>query len=449
MNSFFGRLKLSHWTYLLKYRDILVKGKGVDMNAPVQMNPQAELDQALLVENTQPAAKSGLALDKKRYMWMISPSLPVIGIGILLGYQFSPKPIKKIFALGGPIVLHIIIPTIDTIVGKDKNNPTAEDIKLLEKDPYYSRLVKSFIPLQYIANVYACYLVSRKNTSLLDKILLGISMGAINGIAINTAHELSHKTDRIDHILSHLALVPSGYNHFRIEHPYGHHKRAATPEDPASSQMGETFYEFLPRTVIGSFKSAIEIETRRLKRKGLGFWNKENELLQGFGMSAAFHSSMLGIFGLATLPYLIAQSAYSISLFEIINYIEHYGLLRQKDENGKYERTMPEHSWNNNNIVTNLFLYQLQRHSDHHAYPTRPFQALRHFDEAPELPSGYASMLLPALIPPIWFKMMDKRVFEHYQGDLNKANIYPKRRAKIFKKFAVIDKLLNRDKVES
>ncbi|MDV2438385.1 alkane 1-monooxygenase [Acinetobacter gerneri] len=419
------------------------------MNAPVQMNPQAELDQALLVENTQPAAKSGLALDKKRYMWMISPSLPVIGIGILLGYQFSPKPIKKIFALGGPIVLHIIIPTIDTIVGKDKNNPTAEDIKLLEKDPYYSRLVKSFIPLQYIANVYACYLVSRKNTSLLDKILLGISMGAINGIAINTAHELSHKTDRIDHILSHLALVPSGYNHFRIEHPYGHHKRAATPEDPASSQMGETFYEFLPRTVIGSFKSAIEIETRRLKRKGLGFWNKENELLQGFGMSAAFHSSMLGIFGLATLPYLIAQSAYSISLFEIINYIEHYGLLRQKDENGKYERTMPEHSWNNNNIVTNLFLYQLQRHSDHHAYPTRPFQALRHFDEAPELPSGYASMLLPALIPPIWFKMMDKRVFEHYQGDLNKANIYPKRRAKILKKFAVIDKLLNRDKVES
>lgn len=449
MNSFFGRLKLSHWTYLLKYRDILVKGKGVDMNAPVQMNPQAELDQALLVENTQPAAKSGLALDKKRYMWMISPSLPVIGIGILLGYQFSPKPIKKIFVLGGPIVLHIIIPTIDTIVGKDKNNPTAEDIKLLEKDPYYSRLVKSFIPLQYIANVYACYLVSRKDTSLLDKILLGISMGAINGIAINTAHELSHKTDRIDHILSHLALVPSGYNHFRIEHPYGHHKRAATPEDPASSQMGETFYEFLPRTVIGSFKSAIEIETRRLKRKGLGFWNKENELLQGFGMSAAFHSSMLGIFGLATLPYLIAQSAYSISLFEIINYIEHYGLLRQKDENGKYERTMPEHSWNNNNIVTNLFLYQLQRHSDHHAYPTRPFQALRHFDEAPELPSGYASMLLPALIPPIWFKMMDKQVFEHYQGDLNKANIYPKRRAKIFKKFTVIDKLLNRDKVES
>ena len=404
------------------------------MNAPVSFNEQ---------QLQEVSSKSVLQLDKKRYLWAISPALPVIGIGILAGYQFAPKPLKKVFALGGPIVLHIIIPTIDTLVGKDNNNPTAEDIKLLEQDPYYSRLVKSFIPMQYIANVYACYLTSRKTTSLLDKILLGISMGAINGIAINTAHELSHKPDRIDHILSHLALVPTGYNHFRVEHPYGHHKRAATPEDPASSQMGETLYEFLPRTVLGSLKSAIEIEKTRLKRKGFGFWSKENELLQGWGMSAAFHATMVGIFGKGITPYLVAQSAYGITLFEIINYIEHYGLLRQKDEHGKYQRTMPEHSWNNNNIVTNLFLYQLQRHSDHHAYPTRPFQALRHFDEAPELPSGYASMLLPALIPPLWFKMMDKRVFKHYKGDLNKANIYPKRRAKLFKKFGVIDKLLN------
>ena len=404
------------------------------MNAPISLSEQ---------QLQEISTKSVLQLDKKRYLWAISPALPIIGIGILAGYQFAPKPFKKVFALGGPIVLHIIIPTIDTIVGQDNNNPSTEDIKLLEQDPYYSRLVKTFIPLQYVANIYACYLTSRKTTSFVDKILLGISMGAINGIAVNTAHELSHKSNRIDHILSHLALVPTGYNHFRVEHPYGHHKRAATPEDPASSKMGETFYEFLPRTVVGSFKSAIEIEKTRLKRKGLEFWSKENELLQGWAMSAGFHASMLKLFGTSTLPYLLTQSAYGISLFEIINYIEHYGLLRQKDENGKYERTMPEHSWNNNNIVTNLFLYQLQRHSDHHAYPTRPFQALRHFDEAPELPSGYASMLLPALIPSLWFKIMDQRVFDHYNGDLNKANIYPKRRAKLFKKFGVVDKLLN------
>lgn len=402
------------------------------------MNASVKVQQELLTV----ASKSKLELDRKRYMWMLGPALPAIGIGILAGYQFAPRPLKKLFALGGPIVLHVIIPTIDTIIGKDANNPTNEDIKLLENDPYYATLVKTFIPLQYAANVYACYIASRKETSFLDKILVGISMGAVNGIAINTAHELSHKQDRIDHLLSHMALVPTGYNHFRVEHPYGHHKRAATPEDPASSQMGETFYEFWPRTVLGSLKSAIEIETNRLKRKGKQFWSKDNELLQGWAMSATFHASMVKLFGKGAIPYLATQAFYGISLFEIINYIEHYGLLRQKKADGNYERTMPEHSWNNNNIVTNLFLYQLQRHSDHHAYPTRPFQALRHFDEAPELPSGYASMLLPALIPSMWFKMMDKRVFDHYKGDLNKANIYPKRRAKIFAKFGLVDKSL-------
>ena len=397
------------------------------MNAPLNIQ---ETD-------TSKIDRHGLALDKKRYLWMVSPSLPVLGLGILAGYHFAPKPFKKIFAMGGPLLLHVIIPSIDMIVGKDNNNPTPEEIKLLENDPYYARLVQSFIPIQYAANVYAAYLTSRKSTSLIDKILLGVSMGAINGIAINTAHELSHKQDKVAHLLSHLALAPSGYNHFRVEHPYGHHKRAATPEDPASSQMGETFYEFLPRTVIGSFQSAVEIETTRLKRKSLTFWSKENELLQGWGISALFHSTLLGIYGRSILPYLVVQSAYSISLLEIINYIEHYGLLRQKNEQGKYERTQPEHSWNNNNIVTNLLLYQLQRHSDHHAYPTRPFQALRHFDSAPELPSGYASMLLPALIPKWWFKLMDQRVYDHYQGDLTKANIYPKRRNKIFAKFGL------------
>lgn len=396
------------------------------MNAPAQLT------------TLQQPITSPLQLDKKRYLWLISPALPAIGIMALAGYQFGPRPLKKVFALTGPILLHVVIPAIDTIVGKDQHNPTVEQVKLLEQDRYYSRLVKSFIPIQYLANIYAAYVTSRASTPLIDKILLGMSMGAINGVAINTAHELSHKSSRLDHILSHLALVPTGYSHFRIEHPYGHHKRAATPEDPASSQMGESFYSFWPRTVIGSFRSSIEIETRRLQRKGLTFWSKENELLQGWGMSVGFHSSLLTVFGRGTIPYLITQSFYGISLFELINYIEHYGLLRQKKTDGQYERTMPEHSWNNNNIVTNLFLYQLQRHSDHHAYPTRPFQALRHFDEAPELPGGYASMLLPALIPTLWYKIMDPLVYKHYKGDLTKANIYPKARDKILKKFGLL-----------
>ena len=406
------------------------------MNAPVNLNQTTT--------QTLPIA-SGLALDKKRYWWLLSPGLPVIGMGILAGYQFGPKATKKIFALGGPLLLHVIIPSIDAIVGTDNNNPSDEQISSLVADPYYDRIVKLFIPLQMAANLFAGYVVSRKETSFVDQILLGISMGAINGVGVNTAHELSHRPNKKDHYLSHATLMPLFYNHFRVEHPYGHHKRAATPEDPASSKMGETFYEFWPRTVFGGLKSAVEIERNRLKRKGLSFFSPQNELFQGWAMSAGFHATMLKLFGKDIIPYLATQAFYGVSLFEIINYIEHYGLMRDQKEDGSYARTMPEHSWNNNNITTNLFLYQLQRHSDHHAYPTRPFQALRNFEQAPELPSGYATMLLPALVPSLWFKMMDKRVFDHYEGDLNKANIHPKRRAKIFKKFGVIDRLLNKE----
>jgi hypothetical protein len=129
----------------------------------------------------------------------------------------------------------------------------------------------------------------------------------------------------------------------------------------------------------------------------------------------------------ACCSLLVRQGAYGASLLEVINYVEHYGLKREKLPNGKYVRTAPEHSWNSNHVVTNLFLYQLQRHSDHHAHPSRSFQALRHFENAPQLPGGYASMLLPAYIPSLWYKIMDERVIQHYKGDLSKINMDPER----------------------
>ncbi|MEC7121194.1 MAG: alkane 1-monooxygenase [Pseudomonadota bacterium] len=375
--------------------------------------------------------------DRKRYLWLLSPGLPIIGIGAFIAYGVAPKKLKLLSWIG-PLVVYGIIPVLDKMIGVDTSNPPNDAIQRLESDAYYSKVVKAFIPLQYTAMLLGMALYCRKETTVFEKIGLALTIGTLNGIAINTAHELSHKSTRVEQLLSHLALAPTSYGHFRVEHPYGHHKRAATPEDPASSKMGETFWEFWPRTVVGSFKSAIEIETRRLERRGKGFWTVENELLQGWAMSAGLYAILTKIFGRKIIPLLAVQAVYGFSLLEVINYVEHYGLKREYLGNGKYARTMPEHSWNSNNIVTNLFLYQLQRHSDHHAYPTRSFQALRHFDDAPQLPSGYASMLIPAYIPSLWFRLMDKRVFDHYKGDLHKANIYPKRRAKLFAKFGVV-----------
>ncbi|MGH8491609.1 MAG: alkane 1-monooxygenase [Moraxellaceae bacterium] len=384
-------------------------------------------------------AKSSKWKDPKRYLWLLSPALPVIGLGALTAYAVAPKKLRAL-AWAGPMLVHGVIPALDRMIGDDKSNPPADAIEGLENDKYYEMIVKAFIPAQYAATFLGAWLASRKDIPLSDYIGLTFSVGAINGIAINTGHELSHKHGRSDRLLSMLALAPTGYTHFAVEHPFGHHKRVATPEDPATSRMGESFWKFLPRTVIGGFKSSVKIEKERLARKGKSFWTPENELLQGWAMSAAFFGATAAICGRRSIPFLAGQAAYGASLLEVINYVEHYGLLRQKDENGKYERTKPEHSWNSNQVVTNLFLYQLQRHSDHHAHPTRSFQALRHFEDAPQLPGGYASMLLPAYIPGWWYKLMDERVIKHYKGDLERINMDPENRDAVIAKYTELAK---------
>jgi alkane 1-monooxygenase len=365
--------------------------------------------------------------DPKRYKWLLSPALPVIGIAAMSAYAIAPKRLRAL-AWTGPALVHGVIPALDRLIGEDTSNPPDDAIADLENDPYYNIITKAFIPSQYIMTMLGCYLATRDNVPMSDRIGLTVSVGALNGIAIVTGHELGHKHERDNRIGAMLALAPTFYTHFAVEHNFGHHKRVSTPEDPASSRMGESFWKFLPRTVIGGFKSAVEIETKRLERKGKSFWCLENELLQGWAISAGFLAANVLVSGPRAVPFMLAQGAYGASLLEVINYIEHYGLLREKDENGKYERTQPEHSWNSNYVVTNLVLYQLQRHSDHHAFPSRSFQALRDFPEAPQLPGGYASMLLPAYIPGWWTKVMDERVIRHYKGDLDKINWDPERK---------------------
>jgi alkane 1-monooxygenase len=372
--------------------------------------------------------------DPKRYLWLLGPALPGIGLAALTGYALAPKKLKAL-AWTGPALVHGIIPALDKAIGEDASNPPESAVKSLEQDKYYNRIVKAFIPTQYAMTVMGAWLASRKNTPLEDKIGLTLTVGAINGVGINTAHELGHKSSKLNKLMAMAALAPTGYSHFVVEHNFGHHKRVATPEDPASSRMGESFWKFLPRTVLGGIKSSVNIEKARLARKGKGFWSLDNELLQGWAMSAGLFSATTLVCGPRAVPFLAAQAVYGASLLESVNYIEHYGLLRQKDSKGKYVRTQPEHSWNSNHIVTNLFLYQLQRHSDHHANPQRSFQALRHFEKAPQLPSGYASMLLPAYFPQWWYDTMDKRVIDHYEGDLSKINWDPDQKAALMAKY--------------
>ncbi len=376
----------------------------------------------------QHALKQSDWQDPKRYFWLLSPGLPLLGCLFALGLRdqkgFEYK--NTAMAWAGIILLHGIIPIADVIVGQDDSNPPDSAMKNLEQDPYYQAIAHAFIPLQYASLLLLAYQFAHRDLPWYSRIGVAFTAGMVNGVAINTAHELGHKSDKLNRTLARLTLAPSSYGHFAIEHNFGHHRWVATPKDPASSHYNESFWQFLPRTVIGGLRSAVAIETERLARRDKPFWSVDNELLQGWAMSATLYTLMIKVFGKKIIPFIAVQATYGFSLLEVVNYLEHYGLLRQQDEKGRFERTQPEHSWNSNHTVTNLFLYQLQRHSDHHAHPSRSYQLLRHFDKAPQLPMGYATMIMPAYIPPLWFAIMNKRVEAHYNNDMSKVNLYAK-----------------------
>ncbi|MES2090996.1 MAG: alkane 1-monooxygenase [Pseudomonadota bacterium] len=370
--------------------------------------------------------------DSKRYLWLLSPAVTMVaGIGLLGFWQFE-QPWMLWLGFG---ILYGVIPAMDWIMGEDRNNPPAEAVAELEADRYYSWILYAFVPLQLSILALGGWLAVTHELPWYHLMGLAMSVGIINGFGINTAHELGHKKPKFDRWLARVALAPTVYGHFFVEHNRGHHKNVATPEDPASSRFGESFYAFLPRTVIGSVRSAWNLEAERLARQGKGVWHQDNENLQSWAMSVVLFGVMIAVLGWAVVPFLIIQAVYGFSLLEVVNYLEHYGLLRPKGADGRTVRCEPEHSWNSNHIVTNLFLYHLQRHSDHHANPTRHYQSLRHFENSPQLPSGYAGMIVLAYLPPLWFAVMNKRVLKHYNGDMSRMNLQPSKRAELLARY--------------
>jgi len=370
--------------------------------------------------------------DPKRYAWLLGLLVPLIPF---MAWGLVELTGLGVFWFFGPMFVYGIMPVLDHVIGKDSSNPPDSVLNWLEQDRYYRFCTYAYLPLQFGSLVAACWLWSHGDLSLVEKLGLALTIGLVAGIAINTAHELGHKRASLEKWLSKVALSQTAYGHFFIEHNRGHHVRVATPEDPASSRMGESFFRFLPRTVAGSLRSAWELESERLGRSGGSRWTLRNDILNAWAMTLVLFGGLTAVFGLEVLPWLIVQAVYGFSLLEVVNYLEHYGLLRQRREDGRYERTRPEHSWNSDNVSSNVLLYHLQRHSDHHAHPLRRFQALRHFDEAPELPSGYATMMLLAVIPPLWRRVMDPRLIDHYEGNLSRVNILAARRKRVLSRY--------------
>jgi alkane 1-monooxygenase len=370
--------------------------------------------------------------DPKRYAWLLGiivPLAPFMAWGSVALTGFGG------FWLLGPVLVFVGFPLLDIAVGVDASNPPDSVLKWLEQDRYYRWCTYVFLPIQYAGLILACWLWGSGDLSVLESLGLAFTVGVVGGIAINTAHELGHKRASSERWLSRVALAQTGYGHFFIEHNRGHHVRVATPEDPASSRLGESFWAFLPRTIAGSLRSAWGIETARLDRIGSSHWSIRNDILTAWAMTIGLFAVLAIVFGPVVLPYLVLQAAIGFSLLEVVNYLEHYGLLRHRKEDGRYERCRPEHSWNSNNVASNVLLYHLQRHSDHHANPTRRYQALRHVDEAPQLPTGYAGMIVLAWFPPLWRRVMDPLLLDHFGGDVARANIHPRKRARVLARY--------------
>ena len=309
-----------------------------------------------------------------------------------------------------PFVGFILVPFLDLIFGKEETNLSPEQEKEV-KDKFSFRIVTLlWVPTQAAVVLTGAWYVSTHEVSFLQFLLIVLSAGMNGGgVGITIAHELCHRQTKLEQWSSQIILAFINYMHFHIEHIVGHHQRVSTPEDPTSAQLGESFYTFYPKTVIGSYKSAWNFEKRRVKRIGM----HRNRMLHYLGWQFLLNLAILLVFGPIGFIFHIAQSIASFSFLEVVNYVEHYGLQRKKLPNGRYEKVQPIHSWNANHRVSNLFLFKLQRHSDHHANALRRYQILRNFEEAPQLPLGYPLMIILAMVPPLWRKVMDPRVEAH------------------------------------
>lgn len=332
--------------------------------------------------------------------FLLAPSmalLPVVGYATGQNYQ-------------GLVVTFAIIPMLDWLMGRDEKPSAPEELARLRASGFFRALLLAYVPIHLGLIVWGAWVIGGGQLAPWQALGFTLSVGLVTGAqGITIAHELGHKRSRLDRWLARLLLTTVSYGHFTIEHNRGHHVRVATREDPASARYGESFWAFLPRTLAGSYVHAWQLEAERLARLGLPAWHGRNEMIWYTLAPLAIAGACAAAFGPMAALFFFGQSAMAVTLLEAVNYVEHYGLERRRMPDGRYERVDERHSWDANERLTNWVLVHLQRHADHHLEPSSPYQVLQPRAAAPKLPTGYAGMLSLALVPPLWFAVMNPR----------------------------------------
>jgi alkane 1-monooxygenase len=308
----------------------------------------------------------------------------------------------------------LFLPLIELMINPDAKNLNEAEAEIAKADKYYDYMLYFFVALQFIALLYFLFVMRNiQPLSWWEVVGRIATMGLLCGsFGINVGHELGHRGNKFEQALAKAALLTSLYMHFKIEHNKGHHKRVAKPDDPASARYNEPVYFFYFRTIIFSYLSAWHIANSEVRKKGFPALHFKNEMLQAHITQLVFIGIIVFFFGWVVTLYYLCAAFMGIILLETVNYIEHYGLQRKQIAEGKYERAMPQHSWNSNHILGRLMLFELSRHSDHHYLASKKYQLLQHHDDAPQLPTGYPGSMILSLIPPAWFYIMNKKVRE-------------------------------------
>jgi alkane 1-monooxygenase len=309
------------------------------------------------------------------------------------------------------LLAFVIIPVVEIFTRESTENVAPEKEDPRARIRFFDWLLYLNAPVVFGLVFWYLDIISHTNLSISEIAGLTLGIGIVLGAnGINVAHELGHRQRRAEQFLSKLLLLPTLYQHFFIEHNRGHHKYVATDKDPASARQGQIVYVFWLRSVWGSWRSAWALERERLTKAGRPNWSWHNEMIRFTLFEALWLAGIAFVFGPAGLVAALAVAGLGILLLETINYVEHYGLRRRLLESGRPEPVGPGHSWNSNHELGRIFLYELTRHSDHHFKATRKYQILRHMNESPQLPFGYPTSIIIALLPPLWFAVMHPRL---------------------------------------
>ena len=339
--------------------------------------------------------------------YLMSYTIAIVTIvGILLGGGYTYMTVIYAF---------VFIPALEMLL-KESNEEMSDEVKKNRSmDIFFDILLYLNIPLVFSIFFLSLNLLLYSSSSFeIVGIIASTSiMMATNGI--NVAHELGHRKSFFSRTCSKLLLMPSQYMHFYIEHNFGHHVNVGTAEDPATAKYKQSLYSFWITSVIGQYIGAWKLQLKLLKISKYKFFSIKNDLMFYVIFQLMFIYLIYFNYGITVTIYSLIISVISFLFLETINYIEHYGLSRKKDKNGRYERVKTIHSWNSNHVVGRLVLYELTRHSDHHFISSKKYQVLESIDESPQLPYGYPTSILLSMVPPLWFKIMNPRV-ESYQN---------------------------------